>query len=261
MRGGVIKVRRAKPGETDDDARRQEADADAGHAGDRRCRHARRHRRRDGRREFGNHQRDDARSCSKPRTSRRRRFARPARRSASRPKRRRASSAAWIAPRRRARWRARCELLEKIGAGKPTGAITDDYPRPHQPKALTLERARIAGLLGMDVPDADVERILTSLGFEIIDAPVYRPRRRRLGCRCAVVARRHSSPGRSDRRSRAPLRLRASADDVPWCGAGAAAVRSADCPRPRRFARRCSAWDSPRRSRSRSSRPRPPSRS
>jgi phenylalanyl-tRNA synthetase beta chain len=60
------------------------------------------------------------------------------------------------------------ELLEKIGAGTPTGAITDNYPRPHQPKLLKLARARIAGLLGMDVPDADVDRILKSLGFEIM---------------------------------------------------------------------------------------------
>ena len=61
-------------------------------------------------------------------------------------------------------------LLERIGAGRPTGQITDNYPRPHQPKTLTLERARIAGLLGMDVPEADVDRILKSLGFEIVTA-------------------------------------------------------------------------------------------
>ena len=58
------------------------------------------------------------------------------------------------------------ELLQKIGGGKPTGHITDVYPRPHHPKAVTLERSRIGGLLGMEVPDADVTRILTSLGFE-----------------------------------------------------------------------------------------------
>ncbi len=52
------------------------------------------------------------------------------------------------------------ELLERIGAGKPTGAVTDNYPRPHQPKTLQLDRTRIGGLLGMEVPDADVERIL-----------------------------------------------------------------------------------------------------
>jgi phenylalanyl-tRNA synthetase beta chain len=60
-----------------------------------------------------------------------------------------------------------CELLEKIGVGHCTGEITDAYPAPYQPKTMHLEKARIAGLLGMDVPDADVERILASLGFGI----------------------------------------------------------------------------------------------
>ena len=59
------------------------------------------------------------------------------------------------------------ELVEKIGAGTPTGAITDNYPRPHQPKTLRLEGRRISGLLGMDVPDDQVRRILTSLGFQV----------------------------------------------------------------------------------------------
>ena len=58
------------------------------------------------------------------------------------------------------------QLLEEIGAGKPTGDITDNYPTPLQPKTLRLQRARIAGLLGMDVPDASVNRIFASLGFE-----------------------------------------------------------------------------------------------
>jgi phenylalanyl-tRNA synthetase beta chain len=59
-----------------------------------------------------------------------------------------------------------CELLEKVGAGKAPAAITDVYPVPYQPKTIRLERERIAGLLGMKVPDDAVERILTSLGFE-----------------------------------------------------------------------------------------------
>ena len=68
------------------------------------------------------------------------------------------------------------ELVQKIGAGKPTGAITDVYPRPHQPKAVKLERARISGLLGMEVPDTEVDRILTSLGFEIREPQASRPK-------------------------------------------------------------------------------------
>jgi phenylalanyl-tRNA synthetase beta chain len=59
------------------------------------------------------------------------------------------------------------QLLEQIGAGKATGDVTDNYPTPLQPKTMHLQRARIAGLLGMDVPDADVDRILKSLGFEL----------------------------------------------------------------------------------------------
>ncbi|MEO8678216.1 MAG: phenylalanine--tRNA ligase subunit beta, partial [Vicinamibacterales bacterium] len=59
-----------------------------------------------------------------------------------------------------------CELLEAIGAGKATGLITDAYPVHHTSKDVVLERRRIAGLLGMEVPDADVTRILASLGFE-----------------------------------------------------------------------------------------------
>ena len=59
------------------------------------------------------------------------------------------------------------QLLEQIGAGKPTGNATDNYPAPYQPKTMHLDRARIGGLLGMEVPDASVERILTSLGLKI----------------------------------------------------------------------------------------------
>jgi phenylalanyl-tRNA synthetase beta chain len=63
-----------------------------------------------------------------------------------------------------------CELLEKINAGKCAGGMTDVYPAPYQPKSMRLERERIGGLLGMEVPDADVERILTALGFEVRSA-------------------------------------------------------------------------------------------
>jgi phenylalanyl-tRNA synthetase beta chain len=62
------------------------------------------------------------------------------------------------------------QLLEQIGAGKPTGDATDVYPAPYEPKTMRLDSARISGLLGMDVPADAVERILTSLGFEVRSA-------------------------------------------------------------------------------------------
>ncbi|MGH3118067.1 MAG: phenylalanine--tRNA ligase subunit beta, partial [Vicinamibacterales bacterium] len=59
------------------------------------------------------------------------------------------------------------ELLAKIEAGEPIGAVIDRYPAPRPPLRLALRRPQIARLLGADVPSADVERILTGLGFTL----------------------------------------------------------------------------------------------
>jgi phenylalanyl-tRNA synthetase beta chain len=56
-------------------------------------------------------------------------------------------------------------LLEAVGAGRGRGGVIDKYPVLVPPKRLALRRTRIPRILGMDVPDRDVERILTSLGF------------------------------------------------------------------------------------------------
>jgi phenylalanyl-tRNA synthetase beta chain len=58
-------------------------------------------------------------------------------------------------------------LMESLGAGKVSGPIVDVYPSPWAAKRIVLRRARLSALLGAAVPDADVTRILTSLGFEI----------------------------------------------------------------------------------------------
>ena len=63
-----------------------------------------------------------------------------------------------------------CQLLEHIGAGKASGTIQDVYPAPQPAGSLVLERLRVPGLLGMDVPDAHVVRILESLGFGVAAA-------------------------------------------------------------------------------------------
>jgi phenylalanyl-tRNA synthetase beta chain len=62
------------------------------------------------------------------------------------------------------------ELLEQIGAGTRRGAPVDRTRVPFgiEPAALLLRRTRIARLLGASIPDADVERILSSLGFSAV---------------------------------------------------------------------------------------------
>ncbi len=61
-------------------------------------------------------------------------------------------------------------LLEEIGAGHRTSATSDVYPAPVTRAPITLRPSRLARLLGDTVPAADVERILTSLGFDVASA-------------------------------------------------------------------------------------------
>jgi len=62
-----------------------------------------------------------------------------------------------------------CALLETIGAGRARGTVVDRYPTRVEPRTLRLRRDRIKRLLGAAVPDADVKRILESLGFTLRD--------------------------------------------------------------------------------------------
>ncbi len=63
-----------------------------------------------------------------------------------------------------------CALLESTGAGRARGSITDRYPTRLEPTELQLRRSRIRGVLGASISDADVKRILDSLGFTLHDA-------------------------------------------------------------------------------------------
>ncbi|HEX4347106.1 MAG TPA: phenylalanine--tRNA ligase subunit beta [Vicinamibacterales bacterium] len=58
-------------------------------------------------------------------------------------------------------------LLHALGAGRHAGVIMDRYPAPRAPLTLHLRRARLALVLGMRVPDRDVERILRALGLMV----------------------------------------------------------------------------------------------
>jgi phenylalanyl-tRNA synthetase beta chain len=58
-------------------------------------------------------------------------------------------------------------LLERLNAGRIVGPVVDCYPHPRAPRTLHLRRERLARLLGVAVPDADVARILTGLGLAV----------------------------------------------------------------------------------------------
>lgn len=56
-------------------------------------------------------------------------------------------------------------LLVQIGAGQLAGPLIDRYPSPRRATSIVLRRARLAAVLGLSVPDAEVSRILTALGL------------------------------------------------------------------------------------------------
>ncbi|MQA30243.1 MAG: phenylalanine--tRNA ligase subunit beta [Luteitalea sp.] len=62
-------------------------------------------------------------------------------------------------------------LMQEIGAGRLVGPVIDCYPERRGPSTVPLRRARLGALLGLDVPDTEVARILRSLGLLVSDAP------------------------------------------------------------------------------------------
>ena len=62
-------------------------------------------------------------------------------------------------------------LMAAIGAGRIVSPVIDCYPRERVPARIRLRRDRIARLLGVAVPDADVERILRALGLDVAPDP------------------------------------------------------------------------------------------
>ena len=56
-------------------------------------------------------------------------------------------------------------LLQHIGGGTITGAMTDACPHPPSPRRVGLRRTRLSQVLGMTVPDAEVARILEGLNL------------------------------------------------------------------------------------------------
>jgi phenylalanyl-tRNA synthetase beta chain len=58
-------------------------------------------------------------------------------------------------------------LMTELRAGQLVSPIVDRYPAPREAGAVALRRARLARVLGLSVPDSDVERILRALGLSV----------------------------------------------------------------------------------------------
>src|SRR3984893_12843255 len=65
----------------------------------------------------------------------------------------------------------RCaELIQQFGGGEVLAGVVDIYPGRKAPPAIDLTRKEVLRVMGADVPDADIEAILSALGFAPVRA-------------------------------------------------------------------------------------------
>lgn len=61
-------------------------------------------------------------------------------------------------------------LMQQIGAGRVIGAVVDRYPQAQGARPVPLRRERLHTLLGLEIADGDVARILRGLGLTVAKA-------------------------------------------------------------------------------------------
>ena len=131
--------------------------------------------------------------------------------------------------------RRAAELIQQVAGGEILAGVVDVYPRREPPLKIEFSREELLRVMGADVPDRDIEEILTALGFRSGRASMAIAATRRRSLRvwqCEQPSwRRDVTRGIDlDRRSRAALRLRqipAAAAAGETAGAPLAARRGA----------------------------------
>ncbi len=81
-----------------------------------------------------------------------------------------------------------CELVELLGAGEVVNGVIDVYPAKKTQTVIPFDPAKINELLGTELSEEYMKKVLTSLEFEIKDGKVYVPSYREDVERCADIA-------------------------------------------------------------------------
>jgi phenylalanyl-tRNA synthetase beta chain len=61
--------------------------------------------------------------------------------------------------------RRAAELILQLAGGELLSGVVDVYPGKHKPKKIQLTRTELLRVMGADVPDKEIEAILSALGF------------------------------------------------------------------------------------------------
>jgi phenylalanyl-tRNA synthetase beta chain len=61
--------------------------------------------------------------------------------------------------------RRTAELIQQVAGGEILSGVIDVYPRPAPPRKIKFTRKELLRVMGADIPDRDIEDILSALGF------------------------------------------------------------------------------------------------
>jgi phenylalanyl-tRNA synthetase beta chain len=61
--------------------------------------------------------------------------------------------------------RRTAELIQQVAGGEILSGVIDVYPRPEPPRKIKFTRKELLRVMGADIPDRDIEDILSALGF------------------------------------------------------------------------------------------------
>ena len=78
------------------------------------------------------------------------------------------------------------ELIQQVAGGELLAGVVDVYPGHTQPRKIEFTRKELLRVMGADVPDRDIEDILSALGFRPVRVDANR-RQRRLARGCVGV--------------------------------------------------------------------------
>ncbi|MGH9733483.1 MAG: phenylalanine--tRNA ligase subunit beta [Candidatus Acidiferrales bacterium] len=70
--------------------------------------------------------------------------------------------------------RRAAELIQQLAGGEILAGVVDVYPRREQPRNIEFARQELLRVMGSDVPDRDIEEVLSSLGFKPVRVDVNR---------------------------------------------------------------------------------------
>ncbi len=65
-----------------------------------------------------------------------------------------------------------CSLVEQLNAGDIVGGIIDIYPKPKKAKVISLRIKRVQGLMGIEINETDVKKLLNRVNFETVGSDI-----------------------------------------------------------------------------------------